>query len=85
MKYRIPYFVQQPKAKNKAAIAYWMQAADNGVGGYSILPCRGCRFAEFDAATHAEAGRMAQRLIVPGDDRPIKGRCMIKFFAVEED
>jgi hypothetical protein len=80
MKYRIPVRIHKRTAKTKADISY------NGVWGYpgaKLTPSDlTTRIVDVESDTHAGAYRELCEAVLPGDDRSIQGRKVVKYFAV---
>jgi hypothetical protein len=72
--YRVPYLVYGQAARNKATLASGMTA--------DRLKKPDVEWIEFDAPTHAAAQRQIQDLILPGDDRKIRGRNYVSLFVM---
>jgi hypothetical protein len=70
------YVVHSGAAKTKAALIYNRAIAQ---------PTSWVKFIGFWAESHAEAGRVIQARILPGDDRLIMGRSNVGLFAREAD
>jgi hypothetical protein len=75
--YRVPYLVYGPTARNKATLASGMTA--------DRLKNPDVQWIEFDAPTHAAAQRQLQDLILPDDDRKIRGRNYVSLFMMERE
>jgi hypothetical protein len=82
VRYRVPVKHTITKtARNKAVFHYAMVGL--GAGKYRYEGAPGAVWVEFEAKTHAEAQRVLQRLVRPGDPRPIMGWTMVKVFALK--
>lgn len=75
--YRVPYRVYKPTARSKAVLPWGMTG--------ERLKQPDVKWLEFDAASHAEAQRRLQELILPADPRPVSCRNQVSLYAMERE
>jgi hypothetical protein len=78
--YRIPVKIHKDKARSKAEV----YGHEKNWGSGEWFPNPGARIVVIEAASHAEAYRVMCATVRPGDDRPIQGKTLVKFFRSEE-
>lgn len=83
--YRIPVLSHTLRAKSKGELTYVQQHKRNSKYFHMPVPevsfpGVGVKIVEVEASDHAEAYRTLCATYLPGDDRPIQGKTMIKHF-----
>jgi hypothetical protein len=81
-RYRVPWRPMPESVKYKARLAYFSRWSAEDRSDAEHVADKDSQWVEFEAATHDEAARLLNRLILPEDRRPVWRRKQVADWVV---
>jgi hypothetical protein len=81
VRYRIPYKLSGPTARNKARVAYYLLRRPLQTQS-DVVPERDSKAIDIEAPSLAAAAKALTAAVLPDDPRPVRATSWIKHFAV---